>query len=127
MSIISRMRKQNAIYWPPAMPDDFGRASHGSLIELTLANGVNSRVRWEDRSDEFVDASGTTVVSNAVVYVPPLPGGGEVALGGFLFLGDYADLTDKTNPAANAGAYEIRRVDKMPNLKVSDYLRTVYL
>lgn len=127
MGIIARMRKQNAIYWPPAAPDTFGRMCYDPVIELTLAGGVNSCVRWEDRAEEFVDSTSTRAISNAVVYVPTLPGGGEVQTGGFLWLGDRADLTDESNPASNAGAYEIRRVDKLPNLKVSEYLRTVYL
>ena len=127
MGIISRMRKQNAIYWPPATSDDFGQASYGTLVELTLEDGVNSRVRWEDKIEEFIDAKGTTKLSNAVVYVPVLPGGGELAVGGFLWLGDKADLTSETVPTSNAGAYEIGRVDKLPNLKNTEYLRTTYL
>jgi hypothetical protein len=127
MGIISKMRKQNAIYWPPAGVDDFGRESHGTPIELTLADGVNSRVRWEDKIEEFVDAEGTTQQSNAVVYVPALPGGGEVRTGGHLWLGDRADLTDEANPENNEGAYPVRRMDKLPNLKATEYLRTVYL
>ena len=127
MGIISRMRKQNAIYWPPAAPDDFGQVGYGQIVELVLADGVNSRVRWEDRVDEFVAANGTTMTSSAVVYVPALPGGGEVAVGGFLWLGSRRDLTDEAAPARNPGAFEVRRVDKMPNLKATEYLRAVYL
>jgi hypothetical protein len=127
MGLISRMRKQNAIYWPPGTEDDFGRVTTSELIELTLADGVNSRVRWEDKIEEFVDAEGTTQQSNAVVYVPALPGGGEVRTGGHLWLGDRADLTDEANPLNNEGAYPVRRFDKLPNLKATEYLRTVYL
>jgi hypothetical protein len=127
MGLISRMRKQNAIYWPPAGVDDFGRVTTSEPIELTLAGGVNNRVRWEDQVEEFKDGEGTLQASNAVVYVGQLPGGGEVAVGGFLWLGDRADLTDEANPLNNEGAYPVRRVDKLPNLKASEFLRTVYL
>jgi hypothetical protein len=121
------MRKQNAIYWPPAGVDDFGRASHGTLQELILKDGVNSRVRWEDRVEEFKDANGTMQISNAMVYVGLLPDGNEAQVGGFVWLGNRADLTDEANPVNNEGAYEVRRVDKMPNLKATEYLRTAYL
>jgi hypothetical protein len=121
------MRRQNAIYWPPSTPDDYGKQSFGSLVELTLADGVNSRVRWEDREEEFVDTTGTAAVSSSVVYCPVLPGGGEVEIGGFIWLGDRADLTDESVPRNNAGAAEIRMVEKLPNLKASEFLRTAYL
>lgn len=127
MSLITRMRRQNAVYWPPAGPNDFGKQSFGTLVELTLGGGVNSRVRWEDREEEFVDAAGTVVMSSSVVYCPALPGGGEVEIGGFLWLGDRTDLTDETEPGNNDGAAEIRMVDKLPNLKASEFLRTAYL
>jgi len=127
MGLISRMRKQNAIYWPPAPADGFGRRGYGTLVEFVLTGGVNSRVRWEDRAEEFVDTKGTTVLSNAVVYVPVLPGGGEVETGGFLWLGDRADLTDESDPTNNSGAHEVRRGDKLPNFKATEFLRTVYL
>lgn len=127
MGIISRMRKQNAIYWPPATADDYGRPAHGTLVELILVpGGVNRRVRWEGKNEEFVDASGTTALSNAVVYVPAIPGG-EIKTGGFLWLGDRASLTDEAVPGNNTGAHEVRRFDTMPNFKATETLRTVYL
>ena len=127
MSLITRMRKQNAIYWPPGSPDDFGRVVPGTLVALTLVDGVNSRVRWEDRVEEYLGAEGTVQHSNAVVFVPALPAGGEVALGGWLWLGDVGDLTSTTAPASNDGAFEVRRVDHLPTLKATETLRTVYL
>ena len=93
-----------------------------------MTDGVNSRVRWEDQIKEFVDANGTMQLSNSVVFVPVLPDdGGEIEVGGFLWLGDRGDLTDESVPTNNEDAYEIRRVDKLPNLKNTEYLRTVYL
>lgn len=121
------MRRQNAIYWPPEGLDDFGKQSFGDLIELTLSGDVNSRVRWEDRQEEFVDANGTIALSSSVVYCPVLPGGGEVEIGGFLWLGDRSDLSDEDIPVNNSGAAEIRKVDKIPNLKTSEHIRTAYL
>lgn len=128
MGIIKSMRKQNAVYWPPSTVDGFGRRSFGTAVALVLADdGANYRVRWEGRVEEFIDPQGTTRMSNAVVYVPRLPDTGEIVNGGYLWLGDLADLTDADVPLNNEGAYEIRRVDSMPNLKNSETLRTVYL
>jgi len=127
MGILSRMRKQNAIYWPPALPDDFGRICFGSLVELTFSGGVNARVRWEDTIEEFLDDKGTTRASNATVFVPGLPDGSEIKVGGFLWLGDRANLTSETEPGENESAFEIRRMDKVPNFKATEFLRTAKL
>jgi len=127
MSIIAKMRRQDAIYWPPGVADDYGRRSFGTLVELVLTGGVNYRVRWEDRVDEFIDSAGTLRQSSAVVYVPVLPDGSEVEVGGFLWLGVKDDLTSETDPRANANAFEVRRVDQLPNLKNTEKLRTAYL
>lgn len=127
MSLINRMRKQNAIYWPPSTLDNYGRPASGTLVELVLDGSTNYRVRWEDKIETFVNQQGTTQVSNAVVYVPLLPDGSEIAVGGYLWLGDRGDLTDEAVPLNNPGAYEIRRFDKLPNLKVTETLRTAYL
>jgi len=141
MSLISKMRKQNAIYWPPAAADGFGRLTAGALVELVQTETGNFRVRWEDVAKEFVagssltlgtpaslgDTSGTVQTSEALVYVPRLPSGAEIQVGGFLWLGNRADLTSESDPRANAGAHQIKRVDKLPNLKNSEYLRTCYL
>lgn len=121
------MRKQAAIYWPPATVDDYGAPTQGALVELVLDGADNYRVRWEDKNEEFLDAAGTTRRSAALVYVPALPDGGEVEVGGFLWLGVRADLLDETDPTANEGAWEVRRVDHLPNLKATETLRTAYL
>lgn len=121
------MRRQNAIYWPPGAYDGFGNPAMGALVELTLAGGTNNRVRWEESTQEFQTRDGTVQQSMAVVYVPVLPGGGEVQEGGYLWLGNRADLTDEDDPRLNPGAYAVRRFDKLPTLKATEYLRTVYL
>jgi len=127
MGIINTMRRQNAIYWPPGRPDGYGRPAQGALVELVATGGVNYRVRWEDRAEDYKDANGKVKVSSAVVFVPELPDGGEVALGGWLWLGDRADLTSETNPRKNAGAYEVMRVEHIPNRRASETLRRVLL
>jgi hypothetical protein len=128
MGILNTMRRQAAIYWPPAAADNFGRPGYGTLVELVVTSDGNYRVRWEDVVEEFIDNEGTTQQSKAKVYVPVLPGsGGEVEVGGWLWLGVVGDLTSTTNPRANEGAYEVRSMAKLPNIKATDFLRTAML
>ncbi len=114
MGIITRMRKQDAVYWPYASINQFG--------EKTVGDPVAIIVRWEDKSEEFLDIDGQIQMSNAVVYVDR-----DMVVGSILMLGVIADITDSTNIKENDGAWEIRRFDKFPNLKVTEFLRTAYL
>lgn len=127
MSLITNMRKQAAIYWPPAGTDDYGKPKQGDLVELVRSDDGNFQVRWEDVSQEFTDTQGTTRTSNALVYVPLLPDGSEVVPGGFLWLGNRSDLVNETNPGKNPGIHEVKRFDKLPTLKATETLRTAYL
>ena len=127
MGILNTMRKQNAIYWPPAGVDDFGRPSNGTLVELVVTASGNYRVRWEDVVEEFIDEEGTTQSSTAKVYLPKLPDGTEAVVGGWLWLGSRSDLTSETNPKANGGSHTIKRFEKLPNMKATDFLRTAML
>ena len=127
MGLISRMRRQNAVYWPPDNVDGYGRTTHGAPVALTLRGADNYRVRWEGKAEQFVAADGTTQVTNAVVYVPQLPDGSEVAVGGYLYLGEVAALVDQAVAENNAGAMPVKRFDTLPNLKASELLRVAYL
>lgn len=128
MRILCDMRKQNAIYWPPADVDDFGHDTFGNLVEFIFTQSTgNFRVRWKDQIEEFLDATGTIRRSSAIVYLPLLPNGGEVEVGGFLWLGDRNDLTDEQVPQNNPAAFEVRRVDKVPTFGNDQQLRKAYL
>ncbi len=121
MSIISRMRKQTAVYWALEGSesggnnyDEFGQPQYTEPIEIS--------VRWESRTAEFLDAQGTRVLSNAIVYVDQ-----DVDITGVLMLGELVDITDEDNPKENDDTWEIRRFEKLPNLKNNEILRTVFL
>ncbi len=118
MSIITRMLKQKAVYWPFASIDSFGKKVVGSPVQI--------KVRWEDVSEEFLDGKGERQLSNALVYVDR-----DVTVGGILMLGTSADVDasgfDTVNIKENDGAWEIRRFDKLPDLKARRYLRSAYL
>lgn len=122
MGIITRMRKQTAVYWPLASVDSGGVAADDyGVPEVT--NPFEISVRWEDRNEEFLDATQTRQLSNAIVFVDR-----DVDVGGILMLGVLtdvvagADVKDK-----NRTAFEIKRYDKLPNLRATEFLRTAFL
>ena len=123
MGIITRMRKQRCAYWAPLHEDDpFGRPLYDTPVELTC--------RWEDVIEIFMDARGNQTVSNAKVYVEL-----DVEVDGYLRLlaeeegsverEEIEDMEDV--PTDNEGVMLIRRFDKLPNLRLTEYLRTAYL
>lgn len=114
MRILDRMRRQQAVYWPPDVPGDDGTRTFAAPVQL--------RVRWEDKVQEVTDETGTTFVSKSTVYT-----GEDVATGGAIMLGTLFDVTDAADPFAHAGAVEIKRFDKFPTLRADDFLRTARL
>lgn len=121
MGIITRMRKQKAVYWALGSADsggmdfnDYGQPLYAEPIELT--------VRWEDTSVEFLDNAGAKILSNSVVYV-----GEDVVLGGILMLGELIDINSGGEPKENDNAWEIKRFEKLPNIRNTEFLRTVFL
>lgn len=119
MSLIDRMRKQVAVYWPPSAPDAFGQPTWGSPVEL--------RVRWEDVSKEFISDQGSVSMSNALVYVPEVSAGVECLPRGVLMLGELDSSVNTDDPKANEGAWEIKRFDKLPTINAKRFLRTCFL
>ena len=121
MGIITRMRKQTCVYWPPGS-DETGGVDYDDYGQPLYASPYVISCRWEDVIQEFVDAKDETVFSQAIVYVDR-----DVKLRGVLMLGTLSDVSDMDNPKENEGAWEIRRFDKLPNLRNTEFLRTVYL
>ncbi len=114
MGIIKKMRRQIAVYWPFVSVDAYGKKVVGSPVAI--------KCRWDGRVEEFLDGQGERQLSQAVVYVDR-----ETPVGGILMLGTLSDITDAVNIKENEGAWEIRRYDTTPNLKATEFLRTVYL
>ena len=112
MGIISKINKMKAVYWPPGTVDAYGRPSMGTAVQLD--------VRWEDKHEQFLDANGEDQISNSVVYVSA-----DVALGGYLWLGELA--SKPADPKLDKDAYEIRKFEKLPNFKATEFLRTAML
>ncbi len=114
------MQRQTAVYWPLEVSgDDFD--DYGQPV-VVAAEPVEISCRWEDVSEEFIDKNGTRQISHSKVYTDQ-----DVDVGGILMLGTKDDITDSTNIKENENAWEIRRFDKLPNLKNTEFLRTVFL
>lgn len=115
------MRKQTAVYWALGSADSGGKDfdAHGQPI---YTDPVQIKCRWDDVSEEYIDAKGTKRISRSKVYVDR-----DVDVGGVLMLGVLTDVDPSKRPNENEGAEEIKRLDKMPNLKAKEFLRTAYL
>lgn len=117
MGILTRMRKQAAVYWAPAGLDRHGKATFAEAVQL------DGGVRWEDVVEEFTDATtGAKELSNCRVYV-----GEDLQVGGVLWLGTLASVTYLTEPLRNEKAYRVRRFDSVPNIRATQFLRTAML
>ena len=113
MSVISRMRRQRAVWWRR-----IGNNSDGSP---NLDTPVEIRCRWDDEAAQIIDPiTGTTKAAQSIVYVDRV-----VTPGDFLVLKLESELSG-TDAVAN-GAREIMQVDKNPNFRNSETLITAYL
>lgn len=122
MSIITKMLKQKAVYWPPESVDSSGDDFDNYGQPQVSVDPIEIDCRWEDVAQEFIDSEGTAQVSRSVVYVSQ-----DVEVGGILMSGNLVDVIDAVNIKENPNAWEIRRFDKLPNLKATKFLRTAYL
>ena len=118
MRIIKKVLKMRAAYWEPGSPDDAGNKTFAAPVEI--------KCRWEERVQEFSGTNNEAMLSNAVVYVDR-----DVKTLGVLKLLEVGQtlngLTSTTNPFANDKAWEIKRFDKLPTIKATQFVRTAYL
>lgn len=114
MRIIKTCLKQKAVYWAPAGPGEDHQQTYTAPVEL--------KVRWVDVSAEFVDYTGIKAMSQAQVMTEK-----DVVIEGVLWLGRFVNLTSPSDPFANAGAFEIRRFDKIPTLNGKQFVRKATL
>jgi len=121
MSIISRMRKQDAVYWALASTES-GGVAYDDYGQPQLADPVAITVRWSDVIEEFIDANGSAQVSQGKVFVDR-----DMVTGEVLMLGELTDITDSVNVKENDGAMEIRKFSKIPNLRATESLRKALL
>lgn len=122
MSVITRMLQfDTCVYWALKSNESGGVAyDENGRPQYTVA--VELDCRWEDVLKEFVDSEGTKQMSQSVVYVES-----DVQVGGMLFNGELTNLAVLTDPRAIDNVWEIRRFDKLPKLRYTEFLRTAYL
>lgn len=114
MSIITRMRRQFAVYWErSANPDEFGRYTFEEPVEIEC--------RWDDASVEFRDSQGQKVLSKSIAYVDR-----NMKIGDFLKEGEMSS-NEVSDPTEDDSAFEIQRCDRNPNIKATETLRTCYM
>ena len=113
MSIIDTARKQTAVWWSREGQgtDDFGKMVTCSPEEI--------RVRWDDRQEEFIDATGSPQMSKAMVMVDFRL---DIVIGDYLKLCTLDQVKDKDVAPDNIDAWEIRGLQKIPNLKNTETL-----
>ena len=121
MSIIARMRKQICVYWALASSDSAGE-DFDDAGQPQYADPEELSCRWDYVVEEYVDAKGTRRTSRSKVYV-----GEDLDVGGALMLGEKTDVVEEENVLENDGAYEIKRFDKTPNFKATEFLKVAYL
>jgi hypothetical protein len=112
-----RLYRQKAVYWSFSGTDDNGQPVYDEARVI--------KVRWEDRTEEFLDSAGNRQISQSVVYIPE-----DLALRGYLKLTSVpshrpdnealAEIEDLVYPDKNEGAWQIRRLDIIPTLRRPD-------
>jgi hypothetical protein len=116
MSLITRMRRQKAVYWERTGHDEAGQPTYAAPVEINC--------RWEDTSVEFMDKEQRRVLSNAKVYVDRV-----MPLGSALWRGLLADVhpASASDPFLNEFAYEVRMFKRLPNIRATEELLTAML
>lgn len=117
MGIITRMRKQKAIYWAMSGKDEFN--------VQTFADPVEIACRWEDKQQVLVGPDGEEFSSSSMIYVDR-----------DMFAGDYLKLGELEEDSSSAGddsplhddlAFRVRLFSKVPNFKATEFLRISYI
>lgn len=120
MSFITRNQKDDAVYWEPAGNDGTGGKTWDTPQEI--------KVRWEDKQELFINVEGKEEISAAKIFVneSSLDSGTILAKGGFLYEGLESDLdSNHADPVIIDGAFEIRSIKNIKNLKGDKSLTTV--
>ena len=116
---LSRLLNQTAVLWTQGAAGGDGNRTYNAGAEVT--------VRWQNRREQFTDASGKTNVSRAIVYFDG--SAATITLGDRLFLGLLTDLTvaERADPTIVNLSYEVKANDLSPSVDASQQLRKAIL
>lgn len=113
MSLLVRMRIQDAVYWAPKGPDRMGDETFDPPFQIS--------VRWETGGTEEVEDGGTRRFTKAKVYV-----GETVQVGGYLMLGVIGDLMVML-PPPEGEAFPIMSITEIPKIRGNETVRWALL
>ncbi len=103
-----------AVWWAKGSTNEFG--------DPTFATPVEVDVRWTAKNEQILLPNGTTVLSNASVFIDR-----DVTVGDVLLHSELDSSVDQDNPKDNVGAWEVVMFEKIPNKRNTKYLRKVTL
>jgi hypothetical protein len=101
---------QKVTYWETLSTNQFGGVTYSGP---RIMNG-----RWEDNMENVITTGGQEIVSRAKVYLDQ-----AVKDTGYVYPG----VSSATNPEAVVGAFEIRTVASIPDLRNLKRLWTAYI
>jgi len=105
MGMFDRARRQKATYWEPDTTNELG--------ETTFKTSVTVRVRFEEKTEQFLDSEGAPQLASAIVYANR--NDSTLKIGGFLMLG-----TLTTTTTVHADATEIAAKRNVPTMKANE-------
>lgn len=110
MSMLSRLLKKSATFWPETTRDQYGDASFSAPVAI--------KVHWEDKIELFTDKKGEQIQSHAIIWTES-----ALTVGGYLYLG----TSVASNPESVTGSDMVRRVDFVEGIDQRDQLFKAYL
>ena len=102
--------RESVTYWAPASVNNFGDPS--------FATPVTVKVKWEDRTELFIDGEGREQRSKSVVYVDT-----DLVTGGYLFRG----ASVVADPLSVTGAFMVKDFRKISDFEVETHERRAML
>jgi hypothetical protein len=115
--VATRFLRQRCVYWAPGPPSAQGQQTFLPPVELPC--------RWTDNAEEIVVKQGSAwvgVTSSAWVMLDRV-----VEEQGVLLKGTMTAVTDKTDPFANRGAFQIQRYVEISDVRGKNPVRKAYL
>jgi hypothetical protein len=112
----NRNLTQTAVYWASPTSDGYGGFTWDTPVEIDC--------RWVNSTKLIRAANGEQIICMAEVQISQ-----DLDENGMLYLGELGDLTiaQKADPMTVSGAYHIRRFDKVPTIKGTDFFRKAFL
>lgn len=106
---LTNVLRQQITWWP---------VTRNAYNELVFAPPEPLGGRWEARTEEFINAEGQRTVSRAVALLSK-----DVSPGDYLAEGDYSE----SDPRNVEGAYRVEAFQKVPDLRVTSFIRKAYM